>query len=142
MSTRTRTRTRIPPVVTDPTGELWGVPTYLWGQAPTGLATRRQLAAKGLRPGGQPVAAQIRRSPRGRLVANLYHLDLARPQFAMTPAKRAAVLTAAAARRRCYGPCGRTDLTYIPRQGAPCYGVCWDCAGLPCPEPEPEGTRP
>jgi hypothetical protein len=36
----------------DPTGALPGVPTYPWRLAPDGLATRRQLRARGLRPGG------------------------------------------------------------------------------------------
>lgn len=49
----------------DPTGARYGIPTYPWRLAPAGYATRRQLRARGLRPGGQPVAAQLmRRSPR------------------------------------------------------------------------------
>ncbi|CAL9483282.1 hypothetical protein SUDANB146_03428 [Streptomyces sp. enrichment culture] len=33
------------------------LPAYRWRLAPDGLATRRQLRAAGLRPGGQDVAA-------------------------------------------------------------------------------------
>ena len=36
-----------------------GLPTWPWRMAPAGLATRRQLAAAGLRPAGQPIAGQI-----------------------------------------------------------------------------------
>lgn len=43
----------------DPLGARYGTPTYPWRGAPSGLATLRQLRAQGLRPGGQPVAAQI-----------------------------------------------------------------------------------
>lgn len=49
----------------DPDGVRFGVPTYPWRLAPQGLATRRQLRALGLRPGGQEVAAQVFR-PRRR----------------------------------------------------------------------------
>ncbi|WP_399024168.1 hypothetical protein [Streptomyces sp. CS-7] len=41
------------------------LPVYRWRLAPDGLATRRQLRALGLRPGGQDVAAQLER-PRRR----------------------------------------------------------------------------
>lgn len=43
----------------DPDGERYGIPTFWWKGAPPGYATRRQLRAAGLRPGGQPVAAQV-----------------------------------------------------------------------------------
>lgn len=47
----------------DPSGARYGIPTYPWKFAPDDdqLATRRQLRARGLRPGGQPIAAQIMR---------------------------------------------------------------------------------
>jgi hypothetical protein len=73
---------------------------------------------------------------RGFIYANLYRRDLAKPQFAKTPAKLAAVWIAAQSRRRCV-ECPRTDLDYIPRQGAPAFGRCWDCVGLPKPDAEP-----
>ena len=43
----------------DPSGARYGIPTYPWRLAPDGYATRRQLRARGLRPGGQDVAAQL-----------------------------------------------------------------------------------
>lgn len=45
----------------DPNGARFGIPTYPWRMAPDGYATRRQLRTRGLRPGGQPVAAQVMR---------------------------------------------------------------------------------
>ena len=120
-------------ITLDPTGQLYGLPTYPWQAAPEGMATRRQLAARGLRPGGQSPAAQVirprRRRPNEPLVAYLYRVDLAAPKRPFTAAKRRAVLTAARSRQVCAGPCGRRDLGYIP----PAYTgrSCWDCAGLP-----------
>jgi hypothetical protein len=43
----------------DPEGQRYGVPTYPYHLAPDGLLTARQLRAKGLRPGGRDIAAQI-----------------------------------------------------------------------------------
>ncbi|MFD5319343.1 RRQRL motif-containing zinc-binding protein [Streptomyces sp. NPDC127098] len=80
------------------------VPVYRWRLAPDGLATRRQLRARGLRPGGQEVAGQLerpRRRGRGPLVAYLYRVDLAQPVRPMTPAKWRAITAALAARRTC-----------------------------------------
>lgn len=122
-----------PAITLDPTGEVYGLPTFPWEQAPEGLATRRQLSARGLRPGGQSPAAQIvrprRRRPAQPLVAYLYRVDQAAPKRPFTPAKQAAVRTAARSRQVCAGPCGRRDLGYIP----PKYTGfrCWDCVGLP-----------
>jgi hypothetical protein len=111
----------------DPDGRYHGLPTYPWGGAPDGLATYRQLAGQGLRPGGQDPVAQIirpRRSRRGPLLGYLYRIDLARPRRTVTAAMRAAVLVAVEAKKRC--PDCRTRLTYIPpaRTGH----RCWDCA--------------
>ncbi|MGW2364817.1 RRQRL motif-containing zinc-binding protein [Streptomyces sp. NPDC001667] len=108
----------------DPTGERFGLPTYPWRLAPEGLATRRQLRARGLRPGGQPIAAQVMwRSRRGIRVAYLYRLELARPVRPMTPGKRAALDKAMTARRTC--PACRADAGYcIPTS----LGVCVACA--------------
>ncbi len=120
-----RKREPQPVFTTDPTGEHHGgLPTFIWKTAPPGYLTRRQLSAKGLRPGGQPVAAQVRRGGR---IALLYREDLAKPKFTLTDDKLAAVWIAALSRQRCAGPCGRTALGYIPKQGAPCWGMCWDC---------------
>ena len=43
----------------DPDGGRYGLPTYPYHWAPDGLLTIRQLRDKGLRPGGQELAAQI-----------------------------------------------------------------------------------
>ncbi|MFJ2930751.1 RRQRL motif-containing zinc-binding protein [Streptomyces massasporeus] len=101
------------------------VPVYPWRLAPDGLATRRQLRDRGLRPGGQDVAAQLERPRRrrGPLVAYLYRVDQAKPVRPMTPAKWAALDRANAARRMC--PQCRTDAGYvIPVE----LGVCVPCA--------------
>lgn len=72
----------------DPSGERFGIPTFPWELAPEGYATRRQLRARGLRPGGQDIAAQLMRprKKRGPLVAYLYRWELAKPVRPMTPA--------------------------------------------------------
>jgi hypothetical protein len=66
----------------DPIGARYGLPTFPFRLAPDGYATRRQLRARGLRPAGQPVAAQLlwrSRKVRGEVrCAYLYRLDLAR----------------------------------------------------------------
>lgn len=109
----------------DPTGARHGIPTYPWRCAPDGLATRRQLRARGLRPGGQPVAAQILRPRcrRGPLVAYLYRLDKAKPVRPMTEAKCRALACAMRARRTC--PQCRTDAGYVIPAS---LGVCVPCA--------------
>ncbi|MCP9987265.1 hypothetical protein LUX01_11760 [Streptomyces sudanensis] len=104
---------------------MGALPVYRWRLAPDGLATRRQLRARGLRPGGQPVAAQLERPRRrrGPLVAYLYRIDLALPVRPMTPARTAALQRAMAARRTC--PACRQDAGYcIP----PSLGTCVPCA--------------
>ncbi|MFF2189141.1 RRQRL motif-containing zinc-binding protein [Streptomyces sp. NPDC058155] len=116
----------------DPDGELFGLPTFPFRMAPDGYATRRQLRADGLRPGGQPTAAQIlwysnrRRKPGFPpvlRVAYLYRRDLAKPVRPMTPAKWAALAKANAAQRVC--PECQTDAGYrIP----PTLGMCVPCA--------------
>ncbi|TWV37191.1 hypothetical protein FRZ03_25195 [Streptomyces misionensis] len=101
------------------------LPVYRWRLAPDGYATRRQLRARGLRPGGQPVAAQLERPRRrrGPLVAYLYRLDLAKPVRPMTPARRAALAKANRARRICPA-CGRDAGYVIPSA----FGMCVPCA--------------
>ncbi|MBZ6303266.1 RRQRL motif-containing zinc-binding protein [Streptomyces olivaceus] len=101
------------------------VPVYRWRLAPDGLATRRQLRALGLRPGGQDVAAQVERPRRRRepLVAYLYRVEQAKPVRPMTPAKRAALAKANAARRVC--PECRRDAGYVI---PPTLGMCTPCA--------------
>lgn len=108
----------------DPSGERYGIPTYPWKLAPEGYATRRQLRALGLRPGGQGIAAQImrRRVRRGPLVAYLYRVDRAQPVRPMTLARRRALAAAMTARRTC--PDCRRVLPYcIPTS----LGACVDC---------------
>ncbi|KMO96556.1 RRQRL motif-containing zinc-binding protein [Streptomyces roseus] len=101
------------------------LPVYPWRLAPEGLATRRQLRAAGLRPGGQDVVAQLERPRyrRGPLVAFLYRVDGALPVRPMTVAKRAALVAANTARRTC--PTCHRDAGYvIPSR----LGECVPCA--------------
>ncbi|MFF0186933.1 RRQRL motif-containing zinc-binding protein [Streptomyces sp. NPDC005244] len=104
------------------------LPVYRWRLAPEGLATRRQLRAMGLRPGGQDVAAELQRPrrKRGPLVAYLYRVDCAKPVRPMTPARRAALARANRARRTC--PACRRDAGYIIPAS---LGACVPCADNP-----------
>ncbi|MDI5971863.1 RRQRL motif-containing zinc-binding protein [Streptomyces sp. SL13] len=110
----------------DPAGTRFGVPTFPFRLAPDGYATRRQLRARGLRPGGQEVAAQVmwrsRHYGRRVRVAFLYRLDLALPVRPMTPGRWAALAAANTARRTC--PHCRRDAGYvIPTT----LGTCTPC---------------
>jgi hypothetical protein len=108
----------------DPTGDRFGLPTYPYRGAPDGYATARQLRTNGLRPGGQPIAAQILwRHATGRRTAYLYDQTRALPKRTATPAQRAAIAKALLARRTCRS-CGCVRDYYIPRR----YGECLDCA--------------
>ncbi|TXS38536.1 RRQRL motif-containing zinc-binding protein [Streptomyces sp. OR43] len=101
------------------------LPEFRWRLAPDGYATRRQLRALGLRPGGQDVAAVLHRPRRRRapLVAYLYRIDHAKPVRPMTPRRAQALAKAMAARRTC--PNCRRDAGYcIPRS----LGMCVPCA--------------
>ncbi|MFE0459586.1 RRQRL motif-containing zinc-binding protein [Kitasatospora sp. NPDC058965] len=103
------------------------MPTYPRKLAPEGLLTRRQLRARGLRPGGQDVVAQVgwrSRLSRGEPVfAYLYRLDRAKPVRPMTPGRRAALAAANRARRLC--PACRRDAGYV----LPLHlGTCVPCA--------------
>jgi hypothetical protein len=104
---------------------MGALPVYQWKFAPDGLATRRQLRAEGLRPGGQEVAAQLERPRRRRepLVAYLYRVDDAKPVRPMTPAKWAALAKANTARRTCPS-CARDAGYVIPAS----LGMCATCA--------------
>ncbi|MET7742732.1 RRQRL motif-containing zinc-binding protein [Streptomyces sp. NPDC005385] len=104
------------------------LPVYRWRLAPDGFATRRQLRALGLRPGGQDVAAQLERPRRrrGPLVAYLYRVDRAKPVRPMTPARRAALARANQARRTC--PACRRDAGYVIPVS---LGACVPCADNP-----------
>lgn len=108
----------------DPDGTRYGIPTYPWRSAPDGMATRRQLAADGLRPGEpQPAAMILWRQWRRDAVAYLYTVARARPKRVPTPAQRDALARALAARRTC--PRCRYDVGYcLPKR----IGVCLECA--------------
>lgn len=119
----------------DPDGAEHGIPTYPRRLAPEGLATRRQLRAKGLRPNGQDVAAQVlwlgRRPPEGgpRLIraAYLYYIALAAPVRPMTPGRWRAVNAMLRARRTCRD-CAHTYPYVLPTSLGRC---CPGCAGYP-----------
>ena len=101
------------------------VPVYRYRLAPAGLATRRQLRAAGLRPGGADPVAEIRWR-RGRRVAYLYDTTRALPVRPMTPGRARALAAAMTARRTC--PTCRIDRGYvIPRT----LGTCLACADTP-----------
>ncbi|MFF5027968.1 RRQRL motif-containing zinc-binding protein [Streptomyces collinus] len=108
---------------------MGALPVFRWRLAPDGYATRRQLRARGLRPGGQDVAAELQRPRRrrGPLVAYLYRIDLAKPVRPMTAARRAALAKANRARRTC--PACRRDAGYVIPAS---LGMC-----TPCAFPEP-----
>lgn len=104
------------------------IPTYPWRAAPAGLATRRQLAAAGLRPGGAPVVAQLeRRRRRGRepLRAFLYDLAAAVPKRPATEGNLRAVAAMLAARSTCR-TCG-ARFEYCLPAGL----VCLACQSVP-----------
>jgi hypothetical protein len=112
-----------PMVFYDPTGERYGLPTYPYRFAPDGLATVRQLRAKSLRPGGQSVVAQLMWR-KGKRLAYLYRIDLAKPKRTATAAQLAAIDKALRARRVCPA-CDQLKDYYIPRR----TGACLDCTG-------------
>ncbi|MFD9586649.1 RRQRL motif-containing zinc-binding protein [Streptomyces sp. NPDC059980] len=111
----------------DPDGTRFGAPTFTWRFAPDGYATRRQLRGRGLRPGGQPIAAQVMRRHRGRKsgvqVAYLYRVDRARPVRPMTSRKWGALALAMLARRTC--PQCQLDAGYVIPTS---LGTCVSCA--------------
>ena len=118
----------------DPDGEEYGIPTYPRKLAPEGLATRRQLRAKGLRPNGQDVVAQIlwygRRDPKTGMrvirAAYLYRVDLAAPVRPMTPGLWRAHHAMMRARRTC--PDCRVTYPYVISTA---LGSCSGCADDP-----------
>jgi len=107
-----------------------GLPTFGFRQAPSGLATRRQLRAAGLRPAGQGPAGQIRWR-RGRRFALLYRVDLAAPKRQPSPAQLVALERAMAARRFCRVHGGPVDHCVFGPDRA-----CWACfVAMPDPLP-------
>lgn len=108
----------------DPEGSRYGIPTFGWQLAPPGYATRRQLRAAGLRPGGQEPAAQILwRGIGGTRRADLYLVDLAAPKRTASAAQLAALDKALTARRTC-STCTEIRPYVIPRS----LGECVSCA--------------
>jgi hypothetical protein len=121
-----------------------GAPVFRFRWAPSGLATVRQLAAEGLRPGGQEVAGWLawgRGSwPRW---AYLYRRDLAKPKRQPSEAQREALARATAARlsgRLCagghvFGPwwacgCGQGIADHHDGSDGLCgfeFRACWYC---------------
>lgn len=102
------------------------LPVYEWRAAPAGLATRRQLAADGLRPGGQDPVALIRcrrclaRPTREcRLTGYLYRRDLAKPKRVPTLAQEEALDKALAARQTCT-TCRTRQPYCLPRSDRRC----------------------
>ncbi|MEU3341845.1 RRQRL motif-containing zinc-binding protein [Streptomyces sp. NPDC006668] len=88
-----------------------------------GLATRRQLRALGLSPGGhEPVARLLCRGP--NRWAWLYRIDLAVPKRTPTLAQEMALDRAMAARQTCPGPCGRRYHHCLPLKT---LGMCLEC---------------
>ncbi|MEV7238038.1 RRQRL motif-containing zinc-binding protein [Streptomyces sp. NPDC051020] len=107
-------------------------PEYAWNSAPTDLlATRRQLRAAGLRPGGHGPVAQLRcrrcsYQPHAACthLAWLYRIDLAKPKIPMTLAKEAALDRAMATRTTC--PVCQVRFDYcLPLKT---LGSCWPCS--------------
>jgi hypothetical protein len=104
----------------DGLGMVWtrgtwdGLPVLTWGWADRRvLATRRQLRAMELAPGGHdPVAALVfghRRPGRRCEYARLWLIARAVPKRTPTTAQLRAVRAALIARRTCTGPCGQVQ---------------------------------
>ncbi|WP_221331198.1 RRQRL motif-containing zinc-binding protein [Phytomonospora endophytica] len=97
------------------------MPTYPYRMAPTGLATRRQLAALKLTPGTSEPAAQLVWR-RGERKAYLFHIDRAKPKREATPAQLAALGRAMKVRRTC-DMCGTEQPYCVSRK----YEACNPC---------------
>jgi hypothetical protein len=114
-------------------GLMDGIPLLSYGIAPRDkLATRRQLRAMGLRPGGQDPAALMYfrcRTACKKVHAELFLIERAKPVRPMTPAKQAALDKAMAARRTCR-ECGETGYGELPKAHRTCE-PCRYSLGLP-----------
>ncbi len=125
------------PQYLDPYGQRYGLPTYPWGLAwilDEDLATRKQLAAMGLRPAGQEPAAQLmwrsRRTKGGHpRTALLYRISLARPKREPSPAVLASLHRALRARRTC-PTCHLVFVYCMPTS----LGECPNCVDGTTPE--------
>lgn len=123
----------------DTDGSRYGLPTFPWGVAwllDEDLATRKQLAAMGLRPGDTAPAAQLmwrsRRAPEGVRTAALYRISQARPKEEFTQARaRARALGAAMRARRTCPTCQLVFIYVIPTS----LGQCPACFEGAAPEP-------
>ncbi|MFI6603742.1 RRQRL motif-containing zinc-binding protein [Nonomuraea sp. NPDC050536] len=123
----------------DPQGAHFGIPTWPYGMAPKGLATRRQLRRDQLRPGGQQPAAQLmwrsrltssaKGVPRGIQVAYLYEVDKALPYRPPSPKQLEAIAKATRARRVC-PQCGIEYPYCLPRRFD---RLCLECHGWDLP---------
>ncbi|MFJ8351497.1 RRQRL motif-containing zinc-binding protein [Streptomyces sp. NPDC094153] len=109
---------------------LQGLPEYDWQTAPEDLATRRQLRAARLRPGGHDPVAILRcracaTRPQRTCTrpAYLYRIDLAQPVRPMTLEKEKALDAAMAARTTCT-VCGRRYHHCLPLRT---LGSCLEC---------------
>lgn len=106
------------------------IPTYDWGTVDrTVLATRRQLRAMELRPGGHDPVGQLKcrecsLHPTWECAHKswLYAIALAKPKIPMTFAKEVALDKAMAARQTCK-PCGRRFYTCLSTR----IGTCLEC---------------
>jgi hypothetical protein len=78
-----------------------GLPTFRWRNAPPGLATRRQLRAAGLAPGGCDIVAQVT-CRAGKRWAGLYLIERARESPGATLPKLVALRKANRARMAKY----------------------------------------
>ncbi|MEU4898226.1 RRQRL motif-containing zinc-binding protein [Streptomyces sp. NPDC044780] len=102
-----------------PSGAL---PVYPPGCAPDGTATRRQLRAMGLRPGGHDPVGEVL-TGRGQETAALWSIALAKPKIPMTLAKEEALDKAMAARQTC-PKCRRRYHYCLPLRT---LGSCLEC---------------
>ncbi|MFK4084021.1 RRQRL motif-containing zinc-binding protein [Kribbella sp. NPDC020789] len=108
--------------------DYFGTPLFRFRWAPAGLATRRQLRAMRMCPGGQePYALLAWR--KGKRWAWLYRLDLAKPSRPASPAQLNALDKAMQARRPC-GQCGQVQTYRIPTSDGRCID-CIDAASYP-----------
>ncbi|GAB2778300.1 RRQRL motif-containing zinc-binding protein [Streptomyces daliensis] len=101
------------------------IPSYAPRTAPDGLATKRQLDAVGLRPGGHDPVAQLE-WPGGSWAA-LYDITKCLPKRPMTDGRRRSVEAMLRARRICPG-CG-LDVGYVLSRRIGLCGTCTITAG-------------
>lgn len=97
---------------------------FRFQQAPQGLATRRQLRAMHLSPGGHEPVAQLTWH-NGKRKAWLYRVDLAKPKRTPTLAQERALDQAMAARQTC-PKCRRRYIYCLPLRTQGCCNECND----------------